>query len=292
MTWGMKALKDGVISPAQFAELNARIGDVNIDFQPITSRRAADTASVRAAYRSGAVNEANNLNTVAILDGSGPNDPGTEHPTVPAFMLRARLDRNFGEHANQAIWGGPVQIIGNVDFFRKGLIAMDGWLAAIARDHSTRLLAQKIIADRPADMHDTCFNGLFGVVNSGLCSFVPVYSFPRVVAGEPLTNDVMQCQLKPLQRSDFPVTFTTSEWAGLESAFPTGICDFSKPGVDQQPTRPWQTYQTASGSVIYGGKPMGPPPQSVACTNHTRPVHGLQPCTQTQAAKRSHKPAP
>jgi hypothetical protein len=194
--------------------------------------------------------------------------------------LRARLDRDFGEHANQVIWGGPVQIIGNVDFFRQGLIAMDGWLGAVARDHAAIPLAQKVIADRPADMHDTCFNGLFGVINPGLCSFVHVYSFPRVVAGEPLTNDVMQCQLKPLAPSDFPVTFTSAEWAGLEAAFPTGICDYSKPGVDQQPTIPWQTYQTASGAVIDGGRPMGQPPQSTPCTTAARRAHRLRRCTR------------
>jgi hypothetical protein len=40
------------------------------------------------------------------------------------------------------------------------------------------------------------------------------------------------------------------------------VCDFSNPGVGQQPTIPWQTYQndSASGSVLYGGKPLGPAP--------------------------------
>jgi hypothetical protein len=40
------------------------------------------------------------------------------------------------------------------------------------------------------------------------------------------------------------------------------VCDFSKRGVDQQGTIPWQTYQKASGKVIYGGRPLGPPPRS------------------------------
>jgi hypothetical protein len=50
----------------------------------------------------------------------------------------------------------------------------------------------------------------------------------------------------------------------MQSIFPDGVCDFSKPGVDQQATIPWQTYQDdgAGGSVIYGGKPLGNPPSA------------------------------
>jgi hypothetical protein len=44
----------------------------------------------------------------------------------------------------------------------------------------------------------------------------------------------------------------------MESAFPTGVCDYSKPAIGQQPTIPWLTYQddSKSGAVIYGGKPL------------------------------------
>ena len=58
------------------------------------------------------------------------------------------------------------------------------------------------------------------------------------------------------------MVFTDAEWAELQQAFPTGVCDFSKPGVNQQPTVPWLTYQDAHGRVIYGGQPLGPAPVS------------------------------
>jgi len=42
------------------------------------------------------------------------------------------------------------------------------------------------------------------------------------------------CQLKPLQRSDYyPVQFSEEQWAALQRTWPTGVCDFSKPGVSQ-----------------------------------------------------------
>ena len=77
-----------------------------------------------------------------------------------------------------------------------------------------------------------------------------------------MTDDVLKCQLKPLRRDDYPVTFTDAQWAALQKAFPTGVCDYSKPGVDQHGATAWLTYQNAEGAVVYGGKPLGPAPGS------------------------------
>ena len=65
--------------------------------------------------------------------------------------------------------------------------------------------------------------------------------------------------MKPLVRSEFPALVPVSEaqWARLQAIYPDGVCDWSKPGVGQQPAIPWQTYQGADGSVIYGGTPLG-----------------------------------
>ncbi|MEA2147249.1 MAG: hypothetical protein QOG59_2836, partial [Solirubrobacteraceae bacterium] len=43
---------------------------------------------------------------------------------------------------------------------------------------------------------------------------------------------------------------------------PKGVCDFSRAGVNQQPTLPWLTYQDSHGRVIYGGRPLGRAPGS------------------------------
>jgi hypothetical protein len=149
---------------------------------------------------------------------------------------------------------------------------MDRWLAAIHRDHSRRPLAAKVIADRPADIHDQCFDGHGNKVHDGICGprVVPVYGTPRIVAGEPITTDQNKCQLKPLRRSDYHIVFTNAQWAQLQSVFPTGVCDWRRPGVDQQHTIAWQTYQTATGKVIYGGRPLGQPPTSTLCRNGNR----------------------
>jgi hypothetical protein len=73
----------------------------------------------------------------------------------------------------------------------------------------------------------------------------------------------MKCQLKPLRRSDyFPVLFSDAQWSRLQTTFPDGVCDYTKAGQFQQGTIPWQTYQDAVGSPIYGGTPLGPEPES------------------------------
>jgi hypothetical protein len=91
------------------------------------------------------------------------------------------------------------------------------------------------------------------------------FGTPVTVAGESIATDTNRCRLKPLRSSDYyPITLTDDQWQQLEKAFPTGVCDWSKPGVDQQGAIPWQTYQDAKGNVIYGGKPLGGAPRSRA----------------------------
>jgi hypothetical protein len=93
----------------------------------------------------------------------------------------------------------------------------------------------------------------------------PYYGEPRIAAGGPMAGDVWRCQLKPLRRSDYNVQFTPDEWTSLQKAFPSGVCDWSKPGVDEQPSIPWMTF--ADGP---GGKPLGPPPRSTPVSVQSR----------------------
>jgi hypothetical protein len=91
------------------------------------------------------------------------------------------------------------------------------------------------------------------------------FGTPATQAGESVATDTNKCTLKPLRQSDYyPITFTGDQWAALEKALPAGVCDWSKPGVDQQNTIPWMTYQNARGGVIYGGRPLGRAPRSSA----------------------------
>jgi hypothetical protein len=265
--YGLGALEQGQISAAQFVDLNAKVGGFDIDWNPIAQRTVPDEPALAYAYRTGIINEGNGMNTVPIINLTGPNDPGLAHDSYRAFAMRARLQRDFGTDANMVIWEGPAAIIGDINYTDQALKAMDRWVGAIYADHSSRALAQKVIADKPSDITDQCSNGDGTVLTHSLCpsAVVPVYGTPRTVAGEPITTDQNQCQLKPLVRSDYKVVFTDAEWATLQKTFPTGVCDYSKLGVSQQNTVPWLTYFDSRSKVVYGGRPMGPAPVSRRC---------------------------
>ncbi len=268
--YGLEALRTGAISPAQFVDLNAEVGGGTIDSIPTPERFAASQPALANSYRTGGVNTASNLDRVAIIDLRGP-DPGAFHDAYRSFAIRARLEREHGTFANQVIWYGQAPLIGDPSYTTKGLLAMDRWLAAVDEDGRDVPLAQKIIDDRPEDIQDRCsqIDGVEAIAVPGLgavCETDAVrtkYGTPRTVAGEAISTDQQKCQLQPLRREDYaPVTFSDAQWAQLEEAFPGGVCDWSKPGVDQTGAIPWLTYQDAAGNVVYGGTPLGDPPRS------------------------------
>jgi hypothetical protein len=62
-------------------------------------------------------------------------------------------------------------------------------------------------------------------------------------SGESLTMSAMKCSLTPLNFAGYPVTFTAAEQAQLRATFPTGVCDYHRPGVGQQhPIATWLSY--------------------------------------------------
>ncbi|NUZ07829.1 DUF6351 family protein [Piscinibacter koreensis] len=73
----------------------------------------------------------------------------------------------------------------------------------------------------------------------------PASSYPRFEAGEPLQGRTMQCTLKAVSAADYAgyaaldPTWTGSrrdgDLAAIAAAFPGGVCDYSKPGLEEQP---------------------------------------------------------
>ena len=260
--YGLAGLRNGLISPAQFVDLNAHLGGIDIKGELSPQRLAGDAAGLKRVYSTGAVDSANNLDKVAIIDLRGP-DPGAFHDVYRTYALRARLLRNFGTAANQVLWRGQVPLLGDANYVDQAIFALDKWLDRVDRDHSGRPLAQKIIADKPSDIGDRCTDGSGDSLPGEVCDeTVASYASPRIAAGGPLADDVMQCQLKPLRRDDYNVTFTDAEWAQLQAVFKRGVCDYSRPGVAQRGATAWLTYQDAKGKVVYGGKAMGTAPTS------------------------------
>jgi len=262
---------EGVISPAQFVDINSKIGGATIDLQPQSERFAANEPALKRSYLSGAVNEANNLKNVAIIDLRGP-DPGAFHDAYRTWSMRARLEHVEGHFPlNHVIWFGETPLLGSPTYQSEAVVTMDKWLTAVEADPRKITLEEKVAQDRPPEAKDKCSN-VEGVEEVSVPGIGPVckaplaetkFSTPRVISGEDIATDKQKCQLKPLERSSYyPIEFTEEEWTKLQKGFPSGVCDFSKRGVSQMGAMPWQTYQqdAAGQTVIYGGKPLGKAP--------------------------------
>jgi hypothetical protein len=265
--YGLKGLLAATLSVDQFLDVNDKIGSYDMDYNPIPQRMDADRPALDRVYRSGAVDQADNLDKVAIIDLRGP-DPGAFHDVYRTYVMRARLQRNFGTTANQILWRGQVPLMGDVNYVDQAILALDRWMAAVAKDKRAVPRAKKIIADKPADIVDRCTDGNGNEQDASVCDgTVQAYSDPQLEGGMPMTDDVLRCELKPLDKADYKgVTFSDAQWAQLQKIFPKGVCDFSKPGLGRHPTTPWNVYQDKQGNVVYGGHGAGPVPKSKAFT--------------------------
>lgn len=257
--YGLESLQSGQISPAQFVDLNVKIGGLDFDMKYQPERSRSEASAVTAAFRSGVGNVANHLDKVAIINFVGP-DPAAAHDAVHAWWTRWRLDREHGHHDNHIMWAGPAALFGDPYYFEQGLLAMDRWLGAIEADNSSAPLAQRIVSNKPEDIHDQCSNGLGQKIGDEVCVELLrtpyAYGTPRTVAGADHYATNYDCQLKPLSRSDNygPLPFSDEQWQALEAVFTEGVCDYSKPGLGEETkTTAWLSYQDGSGEVVVGG---------------------------------------
>jgi hypothetical protein len=269
--FGLRALRQHQITPEQFVDVNEKIGGVDIDIRPIAKRNVADQPALRNVYRNGAIDETNNLKGVPIIDLRGP-DPGAFHDAYRSWTVRARLEHVEGHFPkNHVIWFGHVPLLGDANYATEGLYAIDRWLAKVEADKRHVSRERKVADDRPADVHDRC-SQIPGVEQVDLPTVGKVcqndavqtrYATPLMVAGEGVRTDTNKCRLKPIRREDyFPIEFTDAQWERLKKTFPTGVCNWSRSGVDQRNTIPWMSYQDSKGHVVYGGRPLGRPPRS------------------------------
>jgi hypothetical protein len=122
---------------------------------------------------------------------------------------------------------------------------MDEWLVNLRNDASNDIAIVKVRRAKPADLVDGCFDeGGRKIVerqeydDAGVCnSLYPPHASPNLVAGMPLASDVLKCQLKAINVRDYKVEFTPQELTRLRRTFSDGVCDYSRPGVEQRPLR-------------------------------------------------------
>ncbi len=86
----LRALNEGIITPAEFLDLNRHVGGYDNDGNVRAERTVADTEALRLAYESGRVNVgAGGLGAVPILHYRTYNDPvGDIHDRFRDFSVR------------------------------------------------------------------------------------------------------------------------------------------------------------------------------------------------------------
>jgi hypothetical protein len=239
--YGLAALNAGAITRAQFLHLNANVGGFGPDGAFVPGRNVADPEALRAAYEGGRVVRGDlGLTSVPIVDFRPYTDlTGDIHDRIRTLTTRERLLRANGHADNHVAVIASIAAAGPAGL--AAFVAMDTWLTALAAADRTDLPAA-VVATRPAGLTDTCF--LDQNPTPGACEAeLPVHSTPRITAGSSVHNDILKCTLKPIDPADYAEPFTAAELDTLEQAFPTGVCDWTAPGVEQAPALgTWQSF--------------------------------------------------
>lgn len=259
--YGLGALAKGQIGTAEFLRINACVGgwkeqgafvawnqkddpnDVQNAMRSSTCRepdgapaprRSGDESAMRRAYSSGHVFSGKRLGIPMVDLRPYLEAELNMHSARQPFSVRARLlDGHARDAKNQVIWFAP----------------QDARLPV-------RVLEAVAVVDRylsegsaPEEFADKCFDAAGSVIASGAAAWdgilnkktpgacttaYPIYSSPRMVAGESIKGDLFKCALKPvavaLRDGSYPasVQFSAQEKDWLKRIFPQGVCDYSR----------------------------------------------------------------
>lgn len=249
--YGLKALNDGVITVEEFLDLNANIGGFDHDANLVPERTEGDLDAIRIAYRTGRLtNGGGGLATVPIIDYRAYTDDspnGDIHVRYHTFSMRERLRAANGSAANHVSllednrYGG---FSTRSPLLRSAIVNMDRWLTNLEKSGAAPFDIDDIAEAKPASLREGCYSRdeepvfvaqpLDRDPASECEQWYPSASFPREVAGESVAADIIKCSLKPVDPADYEVAFTDEQWRRLREIFPDGVCDYSRPGVQQQ----------------------------------------------------------
>lgn len=227
--YGLKALQSGAITMDDFLTLNGATGGIDLDDQHTAQRASMSADLAHWVYRYGFVTGRGALDQTPIIDQTIPlSDLVPEldiHDQIRPFETRARLDAADGNSDSQTIWS-PLPVPSNA------IVVADQWLDQLDRLQAASPAlsrAQLVAGSKPAAASDDCHLAVAGATS--LCDAGLLrHGSPRQVAGGPLSEDDVKCQLRPVRDADYPGA-TTAQLAQIRTVFPTGVCDFTKASV-------------------------------------------------------------
>jgi hypothetical protein len=254
--YGLAALNSGAITTTQFLDLNQGIGGVDHDYNYVPNRSMGDIGAIMRVYQSGAnMDGSGGLRNIPVFDMGSYNDTSGYHYQWYRFAIRERLRQSNGDVGNHVMWRGS-----SVPF-AKAWTLLNMWVAAVKADHSSTSDHQKVLNHRPPVLVDGCWPSTSQFVaepqtlssqpNTTCNTVYPSWTNPRFVAGGPLQANIYKCQLKPINPADYTVNFTSAELVRLNSIFPNGVCDWSKPGVNQTGVVTWPSFGPSPDNLVF-----------------------------------------
>ena len=276
--YGLEALKRQQISITEFLKLNNNIGGWKpaIDMKPerfwrsggakssladisiwshqnmtaMTStdrparRSEGDVGAIAAAYQSGQV-FLGEL-SMPIIDLRHYLEPELDmHHSLQSFSARLRMFRQQGHADNQIIWFAKQPYSPQGD----ALELLDHWIENMRADVSL-----SVVEARPVDASDRCYsdtgqiiasgdavwNGAWNGKENGECMNVyPMYSNPRLVAGDDYAGDIMKCHLQSvdvaISNGVYAPIDVSAHRDDLHRVFRAGVCDYSRGDVGRPP---------------------------------------------------------
>jgi hypothetical protein len=271
--YGLKALLAHTITAEDFVTLNEVIGGLDGDGQFVATRSVADSDALATAYRAGLVGDGKLLAQTAIIDLRGHDEglatgPNGIHHAWRSFALRARLDAANSNHDNLVLWrfGTGLTPTAASGLALLSFTTMDQWLTDVKADTGDTVLVAKLASHKPKAAVDFCYLStdltfMNKITDAAICDadrFLQPHKSPRQIAGGPLAENILKCQLKPFNMADYgDVTLTTDQVERLKKVFPDGVCDWSKAGVGQQ-----AAVSPLDFSAGPGGVPLSDPPDT------------------------------
>jgi len=258
--YGLAALNSGAITMAQFLDINANAGGFDTDANPVPSRSVGNADAISRAYQSGLLMGGNGgLSSVPIFDLTNiyGEDTTNYHMQWYHFAARERILQANGNTDNHVMWRGNIAALSP-----NAIVAFEKWMDAIAADKSNDALRVKTIRAKPAEMVDGCFDNsvppkfiaekqVLGSSGTQCNTLWPSYPNPRLMAGGPLAANILKCQLKPIDLNDYKVSVSASDLRTLATIFPSGVCDWSKTGVNQKPVVTWASFGPSKVNLVY-----------------------------------------
>jgi hypothetical protein len=200
-------------------------------------RNVGDADAMAAAYRSGQV-FLGKL-SMPVIDFRHYLEPDLDmHHSLQSFSIRLRLLRKQGHADNQVIWFAQKPFVPLSD----ALDVLEQWLENMQTD-----AGQSVADARPTDATDRCYrdtgqlfasgdavwDGVWNGKRDGACmTKFPIYSNPRIEAGDDYVGDILKCHLQSVDdaitNNLYAHVDVSTHRDELHRVFPTGVCDYSR----------------------------------------------------------------